>query len=217
MFNLDAFIFGLSQCLVIGPISLFAIREGLNPQKGFWFQMQVVLGATLVDIFYLLASSYGAAEFIEYGPVKLIMWIIAAYILMVMGWHSLHEKPGRMSFHHVHRHRTQFYKTDFFKAMLINMVNPLAIVFWVVVAGGLYAGMANEISPLFFSANIVVAGLIGSLGVAFLTLFIRHIFHQWMLRKLMQVGSMVLMGNGVYFSYQALLELQPFVVGMLQL
>ena len=95
---------------------------------------------------------------------------------------------------------------------LIILVNPLAIIFWVVVAGGLYAGMASTLSPFFFSANIVVAGLIGSLGVATLTLLVRHIFHQWMLRKLMQVGSMVLIGYGLYFSYQALLELHPLVL-----
>ena len=199
------------------PISLFAIREGLNPQKGFWFQMQVVFGAMLVDIFYLLLSTYGAAEFIEYGPVKLILWILAAYMLMSMGWNTLHENPSRISFHHVHRHRTKFYETDFLKAILINLVNPLAIVFWVVVAGGLYAGMPSTLSPFFFSANIVAAGLVGSLGVAALTLLVRHVFHQWMLRKLMHLGSMVLIGYGLYFSYQALLKLHPMVVGMFHL
>lgn len=214
MFNLDAFLFGLSQCLVIGPISLFAIREGLDPAKGFKYQMQVVLGATLVDIFYLLASAYGAAEFVEYGPVKLVMWALAAYLLLHMGWNSLHEKVGRMNFHHVYRHKLKFYETDFFKAMLINIVNPLAIVFWVVVAGGLYASLNAPLTPFMFAMNIVGAGLLGSFILALLTLGVRQVFHQWMLRKLVKLGSMVLIGYGVYFSFRAVMELSPLVMAV---
>lgn len=217
MINPQAFIFGFSQGFVIGPISLFAIREGLDPKRGFWYQVQVYMGATVVDIIYLLLASYGAAQFIENSYVKFFMWAAAAYLLISMGYNSLRQKPKRISLQHMHRHRHHFYETDFFRALLINLVNPLAVIFWILVAGGLYAEYAATVSPFIFAMNIVVGGTISSLLVTLLTLVVRQIFHQWMIQKLIQVGSVVLIGYGLYFSLKALLELQPLVIGLLAL
>lgn len=214
MFSIDAFLFGLAQCLVIGPISLYAIREGLDPERGFWYEMQVFLGATVVDIIYLMLAAYGMAHFVEYGFIKFIMWVLAAYMLIVMGLNTFHERPKRLSLHYVHRHRTKFYETDFFKAVLINLVNPLAVIFWVMVGGSLYADYVGRISPAFFTLSIVSGGLLGSVLVTLLTLFVRSIFHQWMLRKLVKVGSAVLVGYGIFFSFKALMGLAPFLVGL---
>ena len=212
MISLQAFILGFTQGFVIGPISLFGIREGLDPKRGFWYQLQVILGATLVDIGYLLLSSYGAAQFIEYGLVKFAMWSVAAYLLLSMGYNSFFEKPKRLTIQNVHRHRTKFYETDFFRAILLNLVNPLAIVFWVMVAGSLYGSYSEPITPFVFAANIVVGGTLSALVVALATLMVRHVFHQWMLKKLMKVGSLVLIGYGIYFLFQAILAFQPIAL-----
>lgn len=217
MINPQAFIFGFSQGFVIGPISLFAIREGLDPKRGFWYQVQVYMGATVVDIIYLLLASYGAAQFIENSYVKFFMWAAAAYMLISMGYNSLRQKPKRLSLQHMHRHRHHFYETDFFRALLINLVNPLAVIFWILVAGGLYAEYAATVSPFMFAMNIVMGGTISSLLVTLLTLVVRQVFHQWMIKKLIQVGSIVLIIYGLYFSFKALLELQPLVIGLLAL
>jgi threonine/homoserine/homoserine lactone efflux protein len=208
----QAFIFGFTQGFVVGPISLFGIREGLDPKGGFWCQLQVLLGATIVDMFYLLLASYGAAEFIDHGLVKLAMWSIAAYMLLSMGYNSFFEKPKRLSIQHVHRHRKKFYETDFFRALLMNMVNPTAIVFWVMVAGSMYATYPEPISPFSFATNILVGSSISASLIVFATLLVRHVFHPWMLRKLIKMGSLVLMAYGLYFSYQAVLVLGPLVM-----
>ncbi len=214
MLNPQAFIFGFTQGFVIGPISLFGIREGLDPKRGFWYQMQVIFGATMVDIVYLLLSAYGAAQFIEYSLVKLAMWSVASYMLISMGYNSLRERPKKLSLKHLHRHKAKFYETDFFKAFMMNLVNPLAIVFWVMVAGSLYADYAATVTPFVFAMNIVVGGTVSSLIVAFATLLVRHIFHQWMIEKLVKLGSFVLIGYGIFFSFKALTELKPFVIGL---
>ncbi len=215
MFNLQAFIFGFTQGFVIGPISLFGIREGLDPKRGFLYQLQVILGATVVDIIYLLMASYGAAEFIDHSLVKLAMWSVAAYMLISMGYNSLRDKPKRLSLKHMHRHKARFYETDFFRALLMNLVNPLAIVFWVVVAGGMYADFASTISPLGFAMNIVVGGAISSFLVAVATLLVRQIFHPWMLKKLVMTGSLVLIAYGVFFSFKAFGELKPLMTSVI--
>jgi threonine/homoserine/homoserine lactone efflux protein len=217
MLNPQAFIFGFTQGFVIGPITLFGIREGLDPKRGFWYQMQVIFGATMVDILYLLLSSYGAAQFIEHDLVKLIMWSVASYLLLSMGYHSFFEKPHRLSIQNVHKHRSKFYETDFFRALLMNLVNPLAIVFWVMVAGSLYTNYATTVTPMEFAISIVVGGTISAVLVAIATLLVKQVFHEWMLKKLLKLGSLVLIAYGLYFSYQAILALQPVTASALEL
>lgn len=214
MFLLSAFIFGLSQGFVVGPITLFGIQEGLNPKRGFWYQVQVSLGATCIDILYLLLAAYGAAQFLEYNLVKLILWSISSYMLIHMGLNSFSGRTKRMSLNHMHNSRARFYDSDFAKAMLINLFNPLAIVFWIMVAGGLYAESAQLITPFWFAMNIVGGGLIISFLVACTTMLVRKIFHQWMLTKLIRLGSLMLMGYGFYFSFKALMELKPMLVSL---
>ena len=217
LFNLSAFGFGFTQGFVVGPVTIFAISEGLDSKKGFWYQIQVILGATIVDIIYLLLAAYGAAEFIDNSIVKLIMWSGASYLLIHMGVNSFHERPHKISFQHMHRHRMKFIDSDFIKAFGINLINPMAIVFWIMVAGSLYGQYKGMISPAAFAGNIVVGGILSSLIIACATLIVRKIFHPWMLRKLNQAGSLVLIFYGLQFFGKAVKEAGPIVVSILNL
>ncbi len=213
LFTPEAFIFGLSQGLVVGPVTLYGIREGLSPNKGFWFQVQVILGAALIDAIYLLLATYGASEFIDVPAVRLFMWSLSAALLLSMGVNSLRERHSHpLSFQHVHRHKLKFFETDFFHGLAINLVNPMAIIFWIMVAGSLYAEYLERVSPSLFAMSIVSGGLLSSLVVAVLTLFIRGYFHQSLLKKLVILGSFVLVGYGIFFGFKAFLELKPFIV-----
>lgn len=211
MFAPEAFIFGFTQGFVIGPLSLYAIREGLNPKKGFWYQLQVILGSFVVDIFYLLLATYGIAQFVEISWVKMFMWTGAAYMLIRMGINSLREAPGRMTFHHAHRHKLAFFDTDFFKGFIVSLFNPMAVVFCVMIVGSLYASYEGSAGPASFAMSVNMGGFAAGLIVCALTFMIRQVFHPWMLKKVMMLGSFVLIGYGVYFSYKALLEGGPMV------
>lgn len=213
----SAFIFGFTQGFIIGPLSLFAIREGLNPKKGFWYQMQVYAGSTVVDIFYLLLATYGAAQFIENGIVQVVMWSLAAYMLINMGINSFHERPKKLSFHHMHKKKLTFYETDLFRGFALNLVNPVAIVFWIVVVGSMYGDYVGTISPIVFALNIVLGGSLSCIIVAFVTLALKQVFHAWMLKRLMQAGSLVLIGYGLWFTWKAAIHLPDLVVGLASL
>ncbi len=211
MFSPDAFVFGFIQGFVIGPISLWGIREGLNPKRGPWFHLQVTLGATVVDLLFLLLATHGVISFIDYSFVRVGMWIIASYMLISMGLDSLKGEKGKKKIQRIHRHKLHFFDSDFFKAFCMCLVSPMAITYSVMVVGGFYMGYAKDISPLAFALNINFGGFINSLLIILLTFFVRHIFHQWMLQKLMMGGSLVLVGYGIYFAWEAFLEMQPAV------
>ncbi|QQR55368.1 LysE family transporter [Candidatus Peregrinibacteria bacterium] len=211
----EAFLFGLSQGFIIGPITLYGIREGLNPRRGFFFQAQVILGATLVDACYLMLGTTGAAQFIQIPWVQTLMWCLAAYMLTSMGYHSLNDHTHKRSLQHMHRHKLRFFDSDFIKGGLMCLVNPMAIVFSLVVVGSLYSAHAHEISPYGFSANVALGGVLASFGIAGLTFIVRHIFHQWMLKKLMRVGSYILIAYGLKFTFKAVLGVQPLIIGLI--
>jgi threonine/homoserine/homoserine lactone efflux protein len=217
MFSPSAFWFGFSQSFVIGPISLYGIREGLNPRRGFWDQIQVTLGATLVDIIYVLLATYGMAGFVENNLVQLVMWSLASYMLLTMGINTYHERPSKMSFEHMHRHKIHFLKTDFVKAFLMNLVNPMAIVFAVLVFGSLYSDYSATLTPFAFVVNVTVGGLLTSLLIAFLTLAVRHVCHQWMLKKMIKAGSLILIGYGLWFLWKAVEHVPELTVSVIHL
>ena len=211
MFTPEAFLFGFLQGLAIGPVTLYGIREGLSPRKGFWFQLQVIMGATLVDAVYVILATNGVIHFMDHQWVKLVMWILAAYMLLDMGIDSLRGDRGKKKLQYVHRHKLQFFDSDFFKGFFMCMTSPLAITYAVMVVGSLYASYANVVSPTVFALNVSLGGLVTSILIVFSTLILRHVFHTWMLKKLMFGGSLVLVGYGFYFSWKAILEIGPTV------
>ncbi|MFA6024309.1 MAG: LysE family transporter [Candidatus Gracilibacteria bacterium] len=211
MFTPEAFLFGFTQGFVLGPLSLYAIREGLNPKKGFWYQLQVILGSFVVDIVYLLMATYGIAHFVENQWVKVVMWTFAGCILIRMGFNSLHEKPGRLTYIKLHGHRLTFFDNDFVKGFIVSLFNPMAVVFSLMIVGSLYASYAGSSGPATFAMNVNLGGVAAGLIVCGLTYAVRQVFHAWMIKKLMFVGSMVLIGYGAYFSFKAFAEIQPMV------
>lgn len=215
--NPGAFSFGFTQGFVVGPITIFGIQEGLNAKKGFWYQVQVILGATIVDLIYLLLASYGAAQFIDNSIIRLIMWSFASYMLIHMGMNSLRAKPGKLSFHHMHRHRSKLFETDFFRGFALNIVNPMAIVFWLMVAGSLYGQYKGVVTPPVFALNVVFGGLISSLSVAILTMFVKKVFHASMLKNLVKFGALILIAYGIWFLGKAIVEAKPLMDSILSL
>lgn len=206
MFTPEAFIFGFIQGFVIGPITLYGIREGLNPRRGFWFQMQVILGATLVDGVYVIMATNGVIHFVNHEWVRFLMWSVAAYMLLSMGIDSLRGEKGKKKLQHIHRHKLHFFDSDFFKGFFMCMTSPLAITYAVMVVGSLYTGYAATVSPTMFALSVNMGGFCTSLLIVGLTFLVRHVFHQWMLKKLMAAGSLVLIGYGIFFSWKAILE-----------
>jgi len=213
----SAILFGFTQGLIIGPLSLYAIREGLNPCRGIKCETEAFTGALLVDITYSLLAMYGTVSFVNYGPVQTVLWTLAAYMLITMGINSFHLRSKRMSFHHLHKDKLAFYDNDFFHGFIINMVNPLTIVFWVVVGGSMYSDYSSVMPPFLFALNIITGTILARFVTISVTFFIRKIFHEWMLKRLMQAGSLVLTGYGLWFTWRAAIGLPELFTGLISL
>lgn len=215
MFFWEAFMFGFFQSFAIGPISLYGIREGLNPRKGIVMQLEVIFGAAIVELTYLILATNGITGIMNYEWVQTLLWVAAAYMLGSMGYHSLKDPTSKGSLQHMHRHRLKFFDSDFFKALLMCLCSPMALVFCFIVVGGMYSGYATEVSPLKFALSVNIGGIVTMLLITAATFAVRHVFHKWMLTKLVHAGSYILIGYGIWFGWKALLGLQPLVVALI--
>ncbi len=215
MFFWEAFAFGFFQSFAIGPIALYGIQEGLNPHKGVLMQLQVILGASLVKLVYLLLAVNGVSSLVNQEWVQTILWSCAAYLLIHMGYHSLKNPIRKTSPGHRHHHKLRFFDSDFVKGFLMCLCSPMAIVFSFVVVGGMYSEYANTVSPLHFALSINIGGITTMLLITVATFAVRHIFHKWMLVKLVRMGSYILIGYGIWFAWKAILGVQPMVMAMI--
>lgn len=211
----EAFMFGFFQSFAIGPISLYGIREGLNPRKGIVMQLQVIFGAALVELIYLGLATNGITGIMNYEWVQTLLWIAAAYMLGSMGYHSLKEPSSKGSLQHMHRHRLRFFDSDFFKGFLMCICSPMALVFCFIVVGGMYTNYATQVSPMEFALSVNIGGITTMLLITAATFAVRHVFHKWMLTKLVRAGSLILIGYGMWFAWKAVLGLQPLVVAFI--
>lgn len=210
----SAFLFGFTQGFVIGPVSLFGIKENLSHKHGLWFHMQVIMASFVVDIVYLFLGTIGAATLIEYSIVKLLMWAGAAYMLIHMGINTLRDSKSKISFQHIHRHKLKFYETDFSKAFVLCLLNPMGIVFCLMVVGSLYASYEGPANAFTFATNVNLGGVIAASIVAVAVALIKKVFHPWMLQKVVMAGSLVLFAYGLSFAWKAVSEFKPALTNM---
>ena len=178
-------------------------------------QLQVIFGAAIVELIYLLLATNGVTSIMNYSWVQTLLWIIASYMLGSMGYHSLKDPLSKGSLGHAHRHKLKFFDSDFFKAFLMCLCSPMALVFCFIVVGGMYTSYGDAVSPLNFSLSVNLGGVTTMCLIALATFAVRHIFHKWMLTKLVHAGSYVLMGYGVWFAWKAVLGLQPMVMAVI--
>lgn len=211
----EAFLFGFFQSFAIGPIALYGIREGLNPRKGAFMQLQVILGAALVELVYLMLAVNGVTSIMNHEWVQTVLWACAAYMLISMGYHSLKDPSSKKGFQHMHRHKLHFLDSDFVKGFLMCIFSPMALVFSFVVVGGMYTGYSENVSPIAFALSVNVGGILTMCLITLATFAVRHVFHQWMLTKLVKAGSFVLLGYGVWFAWKAILGVQPMVMAVI--
>jgi arginine exporter protein ArgO len=211
----EAFFFGFVQAFAIGPISLYGIREGLNPSKGTLMQLQVIFGASMVKLFYLTLAVNGVTSLMKLEWVQTMLWVTAAIMLIKMGAHTLKDPLGEKGFQNLHQPHLKYLDNDFFKGFFMCLVSPMVLIYTFIVVGGMYSSYAQEAGPMQFALSVSLGGIVTMLLITLATFAVRQIFHQWMLVKMVQVSSFILLGYGVSFAWKALLSLEPMVMAMI--
>src|SRR5205085_10061519 len=79
---------GFLVALQLGPMSLFLIRSTVR--VGWRAGLAIGAGVALVDGLYAAAGSAGAAPLLDIGPIRIVLGILGAAILIALGLRTLY-------------------------------------------------------------------------------------------------------------------------------
>ncbi|MEZ0293018.1 MAG: LysE family translocator [Solirubrobacteraceae bacterium] len=150
---------GFLVALQLGPMSLFLIRSTL---RGGWaVGLAIGAGIAVVDLLYAAAGAAGAAPLLTIGPLRVILGLVGATVLVVFGIRTLHSalrvRQGLEVAEEIADPRRAF-----LTSLGGTASNPLTIASWAAVfAAASVAGAAETTG----AAVLLVAGVgLGSLA-----------------------------------------------------
>ena len=80
---------GFLVALQLGPMSLFLIRSTLR--RGWGVGLAIGAGIAVVDALYAAAGAAGAASLLTIGPLRLILGLVGAAVLILLGIRTLYS------------------------------------------------------------------------------------------------------------------------------
>jgi putative LysE/RhtB family amino acid efflux pump len=150
---------GFFVALQLGPMSLFLIRSTLR--AGWVVGLAVGAGIALVDALYAAAGAAGAAPFLTIDPVRIVLGLVGACVLVGLGARTLYS-----AFRVRHGGEVDAEVATPRRAFLTSMAgtasNPLTIASWAAIfAAASAAGAAGTAG----AAVLLVVGVgLGSLA-----------------------------------------------------
>ncbi|MGD8751283.1 MAG: LysE family transporter, partial [Anaerolineales bacterium] len=196
-------VLGLSLAAPLGPSGVAVIHGGLR--GGFQRAFLTGLGVTLGDATYLLVVFFGVSQFLEITWVKGVIWTIGAIALGYFGFRSIREATGEVdlkaSAETPSRH-------PLLVGYIVNVSNPIAVVWWLGVFGSLLAESASgapKLSALLLSSTILVGILIWHTITSLLTHWGRRFLEAKYIRIVSLLAGVILLLFSLRFAYQSLL------------
>jgi L-lysine exporter family protein LysE/ArgO len=200
---LRGIIVGISLGAPVGPVNVEIVRRGLR--GGFRSGWMVGIGATTADAIYCMLIIAGLTPLIDQLVVRTILWTLGTGFLVFLGWSSIKPViwPGKM----IIEDDGTFERSSFTTGFLIAALNPMGILFWLSVGGGLVASGVEQASDL-IGIGAIVFGVIAGLIIWISTLstlvhggrrFISDQIYRWI-----NFGSgIILLGFAGWFGVQA--------------
>ena len=205
---LQNIILGISLAAPIGPANIAIIRKGLK--KGFLAGSLTGIGVVAADTFYLLIIYFGLSPFFNIAVVQTAIWILGAGILLYMGYHSIKEYVRIEPDHQETKERSSFVE-----GFLINVSNPMAIVWWTGVFGSALNESLNKSGDkthaLLNSMTIIIGLLAWVFSVALLTHWGKRFLNEKSMRYVSLAAGILLIIFGLKFSYNAILSITSVV------
>jgi L-lysine exporter family protein LysE/ArgO len=158
---------GISLAAPIGPAGVAVIQNGLR--QGFRRAFLTGLGVTLADATYLLVVFFGVSSLMADRPVRLGIWLLGAGALGYLGLRSVLDARREIG---LERSMPVTARNPLLVGYLVNVSNPVAVVWWVGVFGSLLAesGVTTaRLSALAVSSSILLGILAWHSAVSLLT------------------------------------------------
>ncbi len=215
-------VIGILLAAPIGPAGLAVIQAGLR--GGFRRAFPTGLGITAADATYLLVAFFGMAGLLQIDGVKIGMWLFGAVVLLYIGGLGLRDAMRPQTGGAVQEALNTKTGGDgvapeavasarrhpLVVGYLVNISNPLAIVFWLGIFGALIGGqeMGTGIGPRLAALGRSSAILVGILAWhttnSVITHFARRFLNLKLIRVINGIAGIALIGFGLRFGWLAL-------------
>jgi len=193
---------GISLAAPIRPAGLAVIQNGLR--GGFLRAFLTGLGVTLADTTYLLLVYFGLSGFISLPWVKILIWSMGALVLIYLGFNSLRGAFRRVD---LDKNILPVARNPLLAGYLVNISNPIAVVWWLGVFGSLLGTADQDVSrasALLGSATILVGILLWHTTVSLMTHWGKRILNEKMVQVISGIAGFVLILFGLRFAWYAI-------------
>lgn len=196
------FLLGVSLAAPIGPVKATLLNTGIK--SGFFHAWFFSLGAIVTDILYMLTVYFGVAQFIDSPFMKTFLWSFGFFVLMYTGIENLltlHNIGLDSKFRKVVRLRHSI-----LSGLLMALLNPLTILFWLGIYGSILVGGAGTLSiyeVILYSLTIILGIALVDFIMAVLSSGSRKVLSPNLLKVISLISSISMIGFGIYFGIQA--------------
>ncbi|MEA1993142.1 MAG: LysE family transporter, partial [Euryarchaeota archaeon] len=191
---LQNIILGISLAAPIGPANIAVIKRGLK--YGSLSAFFVGVGVVSADTTYLLLIYFGLSNFVDMHLVKIIIWFFGALVLIYLGYSSVKEYFEKIN---LEDSKTKIEGNSFIIGYMVNISNPMTIVWWVGVFGSVLSRSIQHVSQtmaLLNSLTILIGVLSWHSLVAASCHWGRKLIRESMMKYISLVFGVVLIGFG---------------------
>ncbi|SFE99197.1 L-lysine exporter family protein LysE/ArgO [Paenibacillus catalpae] len=171
---IQGFLFSLSLCLDLGMVNVSIIKTGV--ERGFKPSFMIGFGSCFGDLTYLALALIGFSFILEITVVRWILWIAGTAVLLLLAYkmakESLHPKMIDWNAREGSGAVKQKSRlADFLFGLGAALSSPTVMLWFVASAGPIVAEVHGDsrYTIAVFIAGFFTAGLLWSLGMAFLS------------------------------------------------
>lgn len=206
---LKFFLIGLAIALPVGAITVEMTKQGLK--NGFLHGWAVGLGGMTIDFALIVLMVLGFASILSLPFIQIPLWIVGAGFLAFLGYDSIKNADKDIT-PADEKTKKSFWST--YRNGLLVAVSPGNLVFWVSVFGAVLSESytsANKGSFAIAALGILSAILIHDLGLLSIVSVTRKVMSRKMIRAVSVIAGILLIGFSIYFVYEFILALCPYI------
>ncbi len=189
---LTGILLGLGVAIPIGPINIEQMRRTLA--FGFWSGITIGIGATCVDILYIVLLMTGTLFFLTNVIILKVIGFLGALLLAWFGYSCFKKQPHISTKNLVPQ---SLFRT-FCVGYLMNLLSPFPILFWASISSQVIAMSMGKINHLILAALGVVVGTMA--WNIFLTTVLhrtRHLLSEKAMRWFNITGGIILIAFAI--------------------
>ena len=184
---LTSILLGLGVAIPVGPINIEMMRRTLA--FGFWSGFITGIGATCVDIVYIVLLMMGALLFLT---KVIVLKIISGFGALLLLWFGIACFKN-----HPHIANKNLVAQSFFKAFcvgfLLNLLSPFPILFWVSISSQMISlSMGNAHGIVLAALGVIVGTMAWNFSMTMVLHKTRHLISEKVMRWFNISGGVIL-------------------------